>query len=115
MEGNTASATPKCFFNSTSETGPQLAEYQAKASDQNAVVLAIFRKANRPLSPSQVLEWYRSVPGGCGKPVPPIWSIRRAITTLTKAKKLGKTDMKRKGPHGRREFLWKLPEDRQHG
>lgn len=37
-------------------------------------------------------------------------SIRRAITTLTKAGALVKTGAKRKGVYGRMEFCWTLPE-----
>lgn len=110
-----AEGSRAAFYNTTSETGPQLAEYQAKAGEQNETVLAIFHKAAKPLSPSQVLEWWRSVPSGCGKSLPPLTSIRRAITTLTQAGALVKTEAKRKGVYGRSEFVWRLPEDRQHG
>lgn len=95
------------FFNTTSETGPQLAEYQAKASEQNAVVLWLFQKARRPLSPSEVHANYPLPPGAL---LPPLTSIRRAITTLTKAGALVKTETKRKGVYGRMEHVWTLPE-----
>lgn len=92
------------FFNTTKESGPQLAEYQAKAGEQNAEVLAIFQRSCVPLSPSQVLAQYPRVP------MPPLTSIRRAISTLTKAGALVKTETKRKGVYGRSEFVWRLPE-----
>lgn len=95
------------YFNTTSETGPQLAEYQAKAGEQNAEVLAVFKHLRRPLSPSQVLAYYPNPPGAL---LPPLTSIRRACNTLTKAKALVKTAMKRKGMYGRSEHYWALPE-----
>lgn len=96
----------RVYYNTVSEAGPQLAEYQAKAGEQNETVLAIFHVQNRQLSPSQVLElwphWLMRTP--------PLTSIRRAITTLTKAGALVKTETKRKGVYGRMEHVWTLPE-----
>lgn len=90
----------------TCDAGPHLAEYQAKASEQDATVLWLFQKARRPLSPSEVHDAY---PCPLGLPRPPLTSIRRAITTLTKAGALEKTSEKRRGIFGRSEFVWQLP------
>lgn len=92
----------KVYFDTT-DAGPQLAEYQTWAADQNAMVMGIFLTLMRPLSPSQVLE---NFPGH----KPPLTSIRRAITTLTQAGALVKTETKRKGAYGRQEHVWTLPE-----
>lgn len=100
------------FFNSTHEAGPELVKYQAAAEQQNETVLRVFYAMRRPLSPSQVLAYYPNPPGAL---LPPLTSIRRAITTLTQAGALVKTETKRKGVYGRSEFVWRLPEDRQHG
>lgn len=96
----------KSYFDTT-DAGPQLAEYRAKASEQNAVVLWLFQKARRPLSPSEVHANYPLPPGAI---LPPLTSIRRAISTLTKAGALVKTEVKCKGVYGRSEFVWRLPE-----
>lgn len=92
----------------TCEAGPQLAEYRAIAAEQNHVVLEIFHSLSRPLSPSQVLAYYPNPPGAL---MPPLTSIRRAITTLTQAGALVKTEVKRKGVYGRSECVWRLPTD----
>lgn len=94
----------------TCSAGPQLAEYQAKAGEQNDTVLWLFQALKRPLSPSEVLAHW---PGLMNKP--PLTSIRRAITTLTQAGALVKTEAKRKGVYGRMEHVWTLPEGSNHG
>lgn len=95
------------FFNTTSEAGPLLAEYQAKAGEQNETVLGVFRRLQCPLTPSNVLLYYPHAPGA---PMPPLTSIRRAISTLTESGALVKTEAKRKGMFGRNEYCWTLPE-----
>lgn len=107
MATNEEACARDSFYNTTSESGPQLAEYQAKASDQNAVVLWLFQRARRPLSPSEVHDAY---PCPLGLPQPPLTSIRSAITTLTNAGALVKTDQKREGVYGRMEHVWALSE-----
>lgn len=90
------------FFNTTHETD-KLPEYEVKASEQNETVLAIFQRMRMALSPSQVLAYYPLPPGAL---LPPLTSIRRAITTLTKAGALVKLESKRKGLYGRLEGEW---------
>ena len=43
----------------------------------------------------------------------PITSIRRAMTNLTKRGVLVKTDHKRRGRHGRSEYMWQLNPNRE--
>lgn len=91
------------FYNTTYETDPALASYRTMADKQNAMVMRVFNTITWPLSPSQVLSYFPA-------PQPPLTSIRRAISTLTKAGALVKTEAKRKGMFGRSEFCWCLPE-----
>ncbi len=76
-------------------------EYQKavrKAKKQEEKVLAIFENASKPVSPTDVyivLERYY-----------PITSIRRAITNLTDAGKLEKTDIKKEGLYGKPNYCW---------
>lgn len=93
------------FYNTTSETGLQLAEYQQKAGEQNMTVMELFRHYKRPLSPSEVLRLWPSA-----LRLPPLTSVRRAITTMTASGALVRTDQKREGMFGRMEHVWALPE-----
>lgn len=54
----------KVYFDTT-DAGPQLAEYQYKAGEQNETVLWLFQAMKRPLSPSEVLAHW---PGLMNKP-----------------------------------------------
>lgn len=93
------------FYNTTAENGETLVAYEHAAGEQNDTVLWVFHWCGAPLSPSQVQALW---PGT----KPPLTSIRRAITTLTQAGALVKTEVKRKGVYGRMEHVWTLPEAR---
>lgn len=89
------------FHNTTNERGETLRRAESKAKYQDAQVLALFRKhAPLALSPSQV---HRALATKA-----PLTSIRRAITNLTAAELLARTDMKVRGVYGRSEFKWRL-------
>ena len=91
------------YFNTTQETGEQLARYESKASTQEAKILAYFERSSAFLiTPSEVRRavFDNDVP---------ITSVRRAMTNLTNEKKLSKSAEKRKGPHGRPEHCWFKP------
>jgi len=90
------------FFNSTSETGATLKEYQSKAETQDAKVLETL-KAMGSASPSQI--WI-----AMGRDNAPLTSIRRAVTNLTKAGLAACTTEKRTGEFGRPEKVWKYVE-----
>jgi hypothetical protein len=94
------------YHNTTNEIGVTLNDYSIKAENQNDAVLELFQK-HAKLSPSMALSKYRL---GTGKN-PPLTSIRRAITDLTKAGKLEMTSEKMKGSYGRDEYFWKIATD----
>ena len=90
------------YINTTHSTHPELTRYEEKAKSQEERILRWFKTHKFQASPNQVLRYI---------PVeqrPPITSIRRALTNLTNAEELVKTDKQVKGPYGRPEHLWKL-------
>ena len=110
-----------CFFNTTKETGEELAKGKAKATTQEEVILKVFID-RKQLSPSDIKDIFAgsfwNIEGDMSyhmfKDVP-LTSIRARITNLTKKGKLIKTDKKKLGRYDRNEYIWKLiePEDRQ--
>jgi hypothetical protein len=89
------------FYNTTNERGAELARAVAATAKQDELVLALFRKhAPVALSPSQA---HRALATRA-----PLTSIRRAITNLTDANLLERTDVKVRGPYGRREHKWRV-------
>jgi len=88
------------FFNTIEETGQSLVQSTKKAKNQQDIIYSYFVQTNRPLSPSMVLNELNL---NC-----PITSIRRAITNLTDAGKIIKTDQYVKGNYGKLEHLWEL-------
>ena len=101
------------YFNTTRSTGPDLAKYEYKAKNQNEKVYTIFLEVQKSgvtaLTASEVLELYP-------EPKPPLTSIRRALTTLSKTPKnepltktkLEKTTRHKIGLFGRPEFYYKI-------
>lgn len=90
------------YFNTTRSTGRELAEFRRRAESQQDLILDYFRR--RPgmaYSPSQVRDAL-NLTGA------PITSIRRAITNLTSAGELEKTERQVRGPYGRPEYQWRL-------
>lgn len=93
------------YFNTTHLDGPDLRAALRAAEGQDEVVLAIFRMARSPMSPSHA----HAVTQAMGRRWP-LTSIRRSVTNLTKDGKLERLDRKQMGPFGRPEYLWKLAE-----
>lgn len=88
------------YFNTTKETGDQLASYRHKAKGQEAVIMKFFLEhPGRLFTPSQLNPLL---------PRAPLTSVRRAISDLTTAGVLVKTAQKRPGLFGRPELHWKL-------
>jgi hypothetical protein len=88
------------YHNTTDLEGPELVSRQVKAVKQDDVVLDVFRRHGASLlSPEMV---WNMTGQSC-----PITSIRRAITNLTKAGHLVKTDQKKLGMYGAKSYLWK--------
>lgn len=90
------------YFNTTSETNPQLADYRDQAASQQDRILLWFHRNGKPASPSMV--WAQVFDGKT-----PITSVRRAMTCLANDNLLVRSDRKRDGIYGRPEHFWKLP------
>lgn len=91
-------------YNTTHEAGATLASYQSHAIKQEEAVLALFRQARKPMSPSEVLEQVNRLHGKHWI----LTSIRRAMTNLADERLLVKTGQKVQGPMGRPEYRWGL-------
>jgi len=92
------------FFNTTNDSGTALATRRRDADAQDAAILAVFRQV-RQATPSDVWSLCNTAW--------PLTSVRRAITTLTAAGKLVKTDAHRPGLYGKPETVWRLADDRR--
>lgn len=96
----------KHYHNTTKESGPTLAEYQARARTQDQKVADFFEaRPGEIFTPWEIQSLVFSFPK------PPITSVRRSITNLTKAGILTKTHHKKEaGDYGRRSYAWQLNE-----
>jgi predicted transcriptional regulator len=97
--------TQNSYFNTTLEPVQLCIEYERKAQEQEALVLACFYQLTTA-SPFQVYKKLLLL--GKIKENTPLTSIRRAITNLTKRGILKKTRYKVSGAWGRQEGLWEL-------
>lgn len=86
------------YYNTTNEHGAALAEAVEKNEKLEARIAKVFEEQNE-WQPSQLFNYFRLVY--------PITSIRRALTDMTTAGKLIKTDVKRTGMYGRNEHVWR--------
>lgn len=89
------------YFNTTGLIGEELHAAVEAAVTQNDTVLAIYRNAFGPLSPSDV--WAQCRHAGRDWP---LTSIRRSICTLTVAHDLIKLGGQKIGIYGKPEHLW---------
>jgi hypothetical protein len=95
----------KTYYNTNNEMKVELDISKRKALSQQELVLEIFQQyQGRRLGPSDILHYFPGVP---------ITSIRRAITNLTSAGLLEKTDKFSFGNYGKVEHLWQLAEPRK--
>ena len=89
------------YHNTTETDGRQLRIFEEKAITQDARVEAYFRSyPGLAFTPSEVQAAVLFDA--------PLTSARRAITHLTAAGILVKTDKQRSGPYGRPEGVWRL-------
>lgn len=91
------------FHNTIGLQCDELRSAGEQARNQEAVVLEVFRRQGRPLTPSDV--WKRTCEAGLRWP---LTSIRRAITGLTNSEKLVKLAQQRVGMYGKPEHHWAL-------
>lgn len=89
------------YHNTTESHGADLKRYRQQAGSQEATILVAFRDCFPYSSPSEVcaVVFSNSIP---------ITSVRRALTNLTDAGDLVKTNTQVKGPYGRPEFVWRI-------
>ena len=88
------------YYNTNDETGEGLQHSRQNSERQMDVVYRVFESnPNMTLTPFEI-----STATGQNWP---ITSIRRAITDLTNAGKLEKTEEKRMGPYGKQTYCWK--------
>jgi hypothetical protein len=93
------------YFDTTHLQPADLAQAIAAAKHQEGKVLALFDRYGS-LSPSMALDLF----GIAGQRLPPLTSIRRAITVLTDRGLLVKTDVQVRGRYGALEHTWRRVE-----
>jgi hypothetical protein len=92
----------KGFYNTINLSGKELNKATGKAISLQDEVLEYFKShPNAKLTPPMVMT-------ALGKPSVPLTSFRRAMTNLSKAGDLIKTDEKAIGAYGLSNYLWKL-------
>lgn len=92
----------KSYHNTNHLTAPALAKAEGKARTQEEIILAYFRECYKAgptnRTPWEVCSYFND----CY----PITSVRRAITNLTLAGMLEKTDIQRRGRYAAKESAW---------
>ena len=101
------SETPH-YYNTLNINGQNLLNAIENAKKQEDRIMVIMQAKRRPMSPSQILEVYKSWFTGNT----PLTSIRRALSNLTKADKLEMTPDRIMGIYGQPEHKWQLPESK---
>lgn len=92
------------YYNTNDETGETLNSSRNATTKQENMILAIFETyPNEGLTPFDIEDFAHDQEVSW-----PITSIRRAITDLTNAGKLTKTDTKKLGKYGKFVHTWKL-------
>ena len=90
------------FFNTIELAGAELKQAEEQAGSQNDQVLKIFRDhPDQSFTPPEIHKLYANWNT-------PLSSIRRSMTTLTKADHLVMTSEMRPGWYGRNNHCWKL-------
>ncbi len=92
------------YHNTTGSDGDELDEYEGKAKSQESRIMGFYNERYHDLgfTPSEIRARVFD-------DKPPITSVRRAMTNLTNAGRLVKTEQQRRGPEGRPEHVWRLP------
>tara|TARA_B100000214_G_C23913640_1_gene602585 strand:- start:490 stop:864 length:375 start_codon:yes stop_codon:yes gene_type:complete len=97
----------KMYYNTTNENGLNYKSNLKQAINQEKLTLAVFQTyPNDNLSAYDV--WKFLVDNETINQETPLTSIRRAITDLTNAGKIVKTDRKVLGSAGRKTYTWRL-------
>jgi len=96
------------YHNTTNQTGEQLNIFTLAAKSQDELILTFARKVCF-LSPSHLHN--HLIKTKQIEPNTPLTSIRRAITNLTVAGKLIKTNKTVISRYGRSEYVWQLKKE----
>jgi hypothetical protein len=90
----------KPYYNTTKLTGSELTErYQSSKSQEETILQFFETNPNQEFTPFEV----RSLTG-----IDCINSVRRSLTNLTQKGKIRKTDIKRIGQFGQKNYCWIL-------
>jgi Fe2+ or Zn2+ uptake regulation protein len=93
--------TERTFYNTNQTTGADLKQAILDVCNQQATILYFFKYNSRAaMTPSQIHKFIYS-----GTHTP-LTSVRRAISNLTKAGKLRKTNLTKPGLYGKNEHCW---------
>ena len=95
------------FHNTISETGTTLANSEAKAQSQEEIILQHFKKIGRMQTAEQI---HSSI---FANTKTPLTSVRRALTNLSVAGELEKTNQQAEGSYGKKIFYYKLTSKNQ--
>lgn len=90
------------YYNTTNLKGEDLKNAQQQALTQNEAIYLLFTQRSRDFTPSEVLFILQEKLN-----YPPLTSIRRSISDLTRSGLLIRTEIKRNGQYGRKEYAWK--------
>ncbi len=94
------------FHNTIDLEGQELEKQEAKTAKQDILILDVFcRHSSSKFTAFMVLDLLHMPEG---KPKPPITSVRRAMTNLTKRGYLIKTDEQKDGNYGVKNYLYTL-------
>jgi len=97
----------KMYYNTTNENGSLLKANTKQAENQTALTLSVFQTyPTYTFSADEV--WNFLIDNEAINEQTPLTSIRRAITDLTNAGKIVKTNRKVLGSAGRKTYTWRL-------
>jgi hypothetical protein len=94
------------YYNTTGESGENLESYTKKTATQDNRIANFFEQ-----NPGEIYTPWEVQSLVFTPPMPPVTSVRRSISDLTRAGILTKTlHRKETGSHGRRSYCWTLNE-----
>ena len=96
------------YYNTTNETGKALIDHKATTLTQNELIYHLMMLKPQGYTPSDLFNHLAKEWNSDGVSSWPITSIRRALSTLTDAGKLTKTNKLRKGMYGKKEHIWRI-------
>jgi len=89
------------FYNIINASGDTLHAFETNAQSQEEIILNFFKE--HPVTAYTPATIHKTV-----LPKAPITSVRRAMTNLTKAYQLEKTDIQGQGDYDKPNYMWRL-------